>query len=434
MGYSIAAADAARAKYANVDATVLYERALQAAEELTPDVIAIAQVAESLGDVCELTARYERADTAYAHAASLAPTPTAKARLLRKRGIVRERTGDYDDAAGLYEEALAMPGLADEEIVELEVAQAILEYRRGNLDRCVALTERATERAKAAAYQPGLARAYYVRAAAEGDRGGQAGDFLQLGLSVYEEIGDIVGIGTVVNNLGVRAYYEGRWNDASMFYAQSRELAQRAGHVVMAANVTNNEGEIRLDQGANDEARALLDDALRAYRAAGFALGMALATTNLGRLAARTGKFDEAKRLLREATTQFEAIGSGSFELEARARLAETYVLEGDHANALETATASLAETVAAGEVGVRNAMLERLIGYALLQARDPQGARPHFDESLRIARELDASYEEALTLRARADTGVASADDEARAQQIFARLGVVQLPAVPLP
>ena len=71
---------------------------------------------------------------------------------------------------------------------------------------------------------------------------------------------------------------------------------------------------------------------------------------------------------------------------------AETYVLEGDHANALTTATAALEDTVAAGEVGVRNAMLERLIGYAHLQSRDPQSARPHFDGSLRIARELAAS------------------------------------------
>ena len=378
---------------------MLYERALRAAEELTPDATAIAQVAESLGDVCEVAARYDRAESAYAQAASLAPTSTAKARLLRKRGIVGERTGNYDQAAELYEQALAIPEVDDEEMIELELAQAILEYRRGNLEQCVELTERASARAKAAGYQPGLARAYYVRAAAEGDRGGPAGDFLQLGLAVYEEIGDIVGIGIVVNNLGVRAYYEGHWNEASAHYAQARELAQRAGHVVMVANVTNNEGEIRLDQGAYDDARALLDDALRAYRAAGFAVGAALATANLGRLAARTGDFAEAKRLLQEAMAGFEAIGSGSFELEARARLAETFVFEGDHANALETATASLQATVAAGEVGVRNAMLERLIGYALLQARDPEAARPHFDESLRIARELDA------TLRGGADT-----------------------------
>lgn len=428
--YSVAAADAARAKYANVDAAILYERALRAAEELTPDPISVARVAESLGDVCELSAHYERAESAYEQASALAPDATVRARLFRKRGIVRERSAQYDEAGALYAQGLAVEDVDTEEIAELEIAQAILAYRRGLLDECVELTISAAERAKAADYRPGVARAYYVRAAAEGDRGGPAGELLQLALSVYEEIGDIVGIGTIVNNLGVRAFYEGRWDDASDLYAQGRELAQRAGAVVMLANATNNEGEIRLDQGA-ESARALLEDGLRAYRAAGYSTGSALATLNLGRLAARHGYFAEARRRMREAEAEFAEIGSGSFTLEARARLAEAYVLEGDHTAALELATVTLEETVAAGEVGVRNAMLERLIGLALVQARDPESARPHFVESLRVARELGASYEEALTLKALGATGLG---DEENADEILERLGVVTLPPIPLP
>ena len=41
---------------------------------------------------------------------------------------------------------------------------------------------------------------------------------------------------------------------------------------------------------------------------------------------------------------------------------------------------------------------------YALCQARLPDEARPHFEESLRIARELNVEFEVALTLRAMAD------------------------------
>jgi hypothetical protein len=83
------------------------------------------------------------------------------------------------------------------------------------------------------------------------------------------------------------------------------------------------------------------------------------------------------------------------------------------------------------GEIGTRTALLERLLGWASVQGRQPEAAPPHFDESLRVAHELGAQYEIARTLRARADAGLGSDED---AQTIFDRLGVVRLPAVPLP
>jgi hypothetical protein len=78
-------------------------------------------------------------------------------------------------------------------------------------------------------------------------------------------------------------------------------------------------------------------------------------------------------------------------------------------------------------------AMLERLVGYALHQSRKPDEARPHFEESLRIARAAGARFEIALTLRALANT---AGDEQARAEmeELLASLGVVSLPYVPLP
>src|SRR5262249_47591532 len=60
--------------------------------------------------------------------------------------------------------------------------------------------------------------------------------------------------------------------------------------------------------------------------------------------------------------------------------------------------------------------------------------ARPRFDESLRIARELTARYEVALTLRALAATGASDGDPRAESDAILERLDVVFVPAVPLP
>jgi tetratricopeptide (TPR) repeat protein len=169
-------------------------------------------------------------------------------------------------------------------------------------------------------------------------------------------------------------------------------------------------------------------------RAAYFPIGAALGTDNLGRLAARDGRFAEAHELLEEAATAFAEIDAGRYVNETHARRAECLVLEGRYSEALEVASA-LVEAAHETPFGGLEALVERTIGLALHQARRPDEGRPHLLESLRIARDLRAVYEEALTLRALADTKAPDADAlRAESDAILARLGVVSVPKVPLP
>jgi hypothetical protein len=109
-------------------------------------------------------------------------------------------------------------------------------------------------------------------------------------------------------------------------------------------------------------------------------------------------------------------------------------VLEGRYAEALEVASA-LVEASRETPFGGLEALVERSIGLALHQARRPDEGRPHLLESLRIARDLNAVYEEALTLAALADTKAPEAESHrAESAEILERLGVVELPKVPLP
>jgi len=88
----------------------------------------------------------------------------------------------------------------------------------------------------------------------------------------------------------------------------------------------------------------------------------------------------------------------------------------------------------ATGEVGVRSALLERLLGIAAVQASRRDDAPAHFDAGVAIARELGADYELARTLQAKVLTGSASDADREEAEAIMTRLGVVSLPSLPLP
>ena len=71
--YSVAAGRRARSRFANVDAAEFFARALRAADELgAASPLEVAEIAEALGDVCELSARYEDARSAYRRARAAA--------------------------------------------------------------------------------------------------------------------------------------------------------------------------------------------------------------------------------------------------------------------------------------------------------------------------------------------------------------------------
>jgi hypothetical protein len=110
--------------------------------------------------------------------------------------------------------------------------------------------------------------------------------------------------------------------------------------------------------------------------------------------------------------------------------MAECFVLAGGFQDALEV----LPSAVDAEETPVLCAMLERLHGYALLQARRPHEAGTHLQRSLELAVGVDADYEVALTLQALARARLRGPKAEAESREILERLGVLSTPLVPLP
>lgn len=122
--------------------------------------------------------------------------------------------------------------------------------------------------------------------------------------------------------------------------------------------------------------------------------------------------------------------------LEAQARLAELAVFAGGQPEvALERAQATLEQAREAGSTAALTAMLERIRGYALLQAGDLPAALEALEASLVTGRPAKVDYEIALTLNALAEAGASNADALAdESGRILDRLSVVSVPRVPLP
>ena len=442
--YAVAAGERAQATFANVVAAELYERAIAAATHL-PDIDAreLARVVEALGDVCERFGAYDRSFAALEAARELAgrDSPVLDARLLGKQSAVHELVGRYADALQACAQGLTRLEEADDgaerEAVRatIELAAGGIHYRQTNNEEAIRWLEAAAEHAERAGDRGTLAHAYYLLDAAHSDFGSPDGlRYLELARPIYEELGDLRGLGVVLSNLGIHAYYEGRWDEAMAFYRESHDVKERAGHVIGAVIQVNNEAEVLSDQGRVEEAMRLFEEMLRVSRASGWAFGVGAAFSNLGRAAARAGRFEEAHPFFDDALAVFEELSAERFIVEAKARRAECLVFEGRYQEALEVATACR-DAAAKSPVGGVEALIERSIGYAKHQARRPEEARPHFEESLRIARELKVQYEVALTLRAMVATRHPTYEDlAAESDEILERLSVVSLPTVPLP
>jgi tetratricopeptide (TPR) repeat protein len=406
----------------------------------------VPRVWEALGDVCELSARYAEAEAAYRSSrAGYRDEPEVVPRLLRKEGVLRERQGRYADALRWYTRGLqSLDGVSNREDriahqIQLSLARAGVHFRQGHFAHAIEWASRAQKEAEAAGDRAGLAHAYYLLHTAHYSVGSPDRiRYRELALPIYEELGDLVGMGTVLNNLGVDAYFEGRWDDALDLYRRGQDARERAGDVVNAAASVNNIGEIRSDQGHLDEAERLFRTAHDIASATGYQVLRLLTISNLGRAAARSGRFVDGRRLLEEARDGFQKLGAASFVLETKAREAELAIFAGDHGLALEIADDALVALPRLGGNAGVEAMLLRQRGLALLQAGRPSEAGTPLVASLQAARLVNGQFEVALTLLALASLSRTLGKDFhstlAEGRALLDQLGVVRPPPILLP
>jgi tetratricopeptide (TPR) repeat protein len=276
-----------------------------------------------------------------------------------------------------------------------------------------------------------LARAYDLLHLIHTQQGSpERAAFRGLSLPIWEDLGDLKRQATVLNNMGIEAYFDGEWATALEVYERSRALFARIGDVSSEAMAMNNIGEILSDQGRIVEAEELFRSVREVVDSAGHRFLSMMSRLNLGRAAARASRFVEADELLKEALEGFREIHAASLEQEAHARIAEAAVLGGDHERAFHEA--ELAERLGEAEPSPAiRALIHRIRGYAFLQLRRLDEAALAFEKSIEEARSASVLYELALSLRAyealRADS-----TDGGEAQHLLDELEVTCLPEVP--
>ncbi|HSN07336.1 MAG TPA: adenylate/guanylate cyclase domain-containing protein [Candidatus Angelobacter sp.] len=436
--YARMAGDRAARAYANTDAAVQYQRALDSARDL-PAVGAVErlELLRQLGQVRELAGMYDGAVDALRQAARLAAGDRDESvAILLQRARTRQRAGAYRVA--LSEITRAQRLLDGDTSLEARAARVRLRTLRclirGEQERPADAYREASgllEEARATGDLQSLTQALMVLSISSFQLGDfSVGDSLREALAISLEQGDLQRAFRAHNGLGGLALYQGRWGDALESFAGARSTALQVGDTVGAAQMSVSLGEILVSMGRVDEAEDVLTDAVRVLRVAGVHAFAAYGEIHRARVRLVRGDLVEAEQLAEDVELEFAALGQEASALEAALVRAESLTLQGRAGEALDVLEAT-------GEAGLRDDVSLKPRVYverarALLALGKVEDADAELAVGLGVAREYGMPYEEARLLQVLAElrsrTGLASPDDNEAAEEaraILRHLGV---------
>ena len=250
-------------------------------------------------------------------------------------------------------------------------------------------------------------------------------------LQISMAIGDRPQESVARANLGVLAFYAGRWAEAVDWLTTSSRVAIEAGNDFGAAETDLSYADILIYQGRLDEAQEVLRNASRVLRASGIEDFAAHGQMVQARIHLARGELDLAEQQSVGAVAAFTALDSAVEAFEASLVRAEVAVTDGRPEDALRIVHEAYA--AAHGEGAALEARRQLARGRALLDLGRFDEAASAIADGLAAAREQELPYDQARLLRLRsrwraevegpAGTPAATAD-EAEAGRLLASLG----------
>ena len=441
MDYGWQAGQRAMARYAPAGAAEAYRRAAQAAR-LSPHVSLGERsfYLEALGDAESLAGRSTEAAAAYLEALrSVRGQPLREAHLALKQTLVEQHRGHYTNALRRASLGLrAISGATDPEAgavrARLQVRYAFCRVNQGRYADARRWAERALAEADASRELKAQGQAHLVLHLVEAWLGGPKGEqHGETALRIFEQLGDLTDQAHMLNNLGGRRIFEGRWPDALPMFVRAAESFRRVGDATNAANADYNRADVLVRQGRSDEALPLLENTLRVARAVGDEDLVALVRKEMGRAQSRAGNVPEGLRLLQEARAQLARLREPHEVVDADIASAEAYLLAGSTDMAV-----ALIERALSDATSIHAATLlpsaYRVQAAALLAKGEVAQARTALAAGLRQSSSPDVAHERGFLLAVAArialhdqDPGAAQLKHEA--SNALRSLGVVRVP-----
>ena len=381
--YLARAGEAAQAAYANSAAISYYQRALP----LLPEEQQVA-IMLKMGAVLELVGNWQAANDTYLQSESLslrlkdgagcAQAQRMLGSLLRKRGEYNQAETWLERACESYRQLDDVAGLSHAlaEMGDVYRLQGKYPEARSYYDQSLELTGQITEpQGRQAARAKALKGAGTV-ATWQGDYAA-ALSLNQESLSIHRELGDVPGVATLLNNMGIIARFQrnlsstaqkaSQENSQASFFRESLTLFRKIGDRWAVGQLLNNLACAVSDQGEYPEARRLLEESLFICRQLGDKAGLAGSLNTLADVVLDEGDYTAARPLLDESLSINREIGDEA----TIAYLLEDYgclaAFEGDPQRALQLVgfAASLRERIGTPLPPSEQARVDKLIAPA---------------------------------------------------------------------
>lgn len=437
--YAMRAAERATERFSYADAVRLYRRAVEAGRAAAlaarPDgAAALAHAYEELGEALRAVGEPVAAARALTEARRLlGGDPLAQARLCYQHARVAQRSTSVNAAVRWLHRGLRC-------ITELDSAEALawrarlrsylggMRNRQGRWQEAASICRDALAEAEAADELHAIARACHQLdwALMELGRDSEATHSWRA-LQIYQELGEAEDEATVLNNLGMFAYFRGQWDDAIVFYRGAAASSERSGRPSDVAYTDCNIGEILSDQGHFEAARAHLERARQVWAATGEPSSVAFANLLLGRIEIRRGSYTEALPLLHGAMDDLRRSGVDGYARFARTLIAEAHAFHGDPSSALLIAQDELRRPTR------YEPLLHRIVGIGLARLGDGDGAEAALWRSVETARARVAGYDIAAGIDALDVLGAAGPELLRERDQLLGQLKIERLPRLVL-
>jgi tetratricopeptide (TPR) repeat protein len=314
---------------------------------------------------------------------------------------------------------------------EIACLYGMVRFRQGRAKDAVRLLNKGLNAAESAGAADVMATALSQIDTVEVAVGlGGDGGHARRALDIVQDLGDKPWLeARVLNNLGYRAYFAGRWPEAVMYYSDSMAACEKAGDQWTASLESANLAEVRSDQGHLTEAEPMLEEALRISRAAGTQGFTGLNARLLGRVAARLGDHARAESLFKMARKAGASEGDTLEALYTDAFTAECRYLGGSARDAVEVAENALAEATKIPGSEMVIPLLQRVRALGLADLGEKNTAGMALRASIEYARMMKLPYELAMSTQALIDTAPedVSNDERDECEELFELLGVVE-------
>jgi class 3 adenylate cyclase/predicted ATPase len=252
------AAERAKDLFANEDAIILYSKALELSDQTSSELVDLAKIYDSMGDVYSLKAEYSKAIDHFNLSSKYYKDSSSLAKIHFKCGKVFELWGNYEKALENYNAGLIIVNEKDSNILVAHIytGMGMVCYRQGDLFQAEKLNERALEILRKINDESTIASVYNNLGIIFCKLGEleKSLDYHNKSLQIREKLGSTSGLAASHNNLGYHYQLNNDLEKAIKYYEKSLEYCERMGNQHGLARTFDNLSHIYIKLGNQEMA------------------------------------------------------------------------------------------------------------------------------------------------------------------------------------